>query len=166
MIRDESRMKRVFNGSSIGVVIILVMLRASAHAVAPPCTAKYVPISRLELVEILQRDGFSLPLYPQTEFERLGEISVGKSCFVVFLFTVAYRSAPGTNPHFAARLLVLRDYKYLGMYLLDNENLPTRVEGNRVEFPGMTKDRNVVIFAENGPPREVWLHGAMREFTK
>jgi len=61
---------------------------------------------------------------------------------------------------------VLRDWKYLGSYLLDNENMPTRIRGNRVEFPGMTKDRNFVPFSEAGPPREVWLNGETREFTK
>lgn len=66
----------------------------------------------------------------------------------------------------AALLLVLRDWKYLGSYLLDNENMPTRIRGNRVEFPGMTKDRNFVPFSEAGPPRRVWLNGATREFTK
>jgi hypothetical protein len=138
-----------------------------AGAAAPPqCTAKDTAMSRFELVEILQHDGFSLELMPQDEFKRLGEISVGKSCFVMFLFTRETRSAPGTNPQGAALLLVLRDWKYLGSYLLDNENMPTRIRGNRVEFPGMTKDRNFVPFSEAGPPRRVWLNGATREFTK
>ena len=156
-------MKRLYCITFVGILIVLQSL---ALAAAPRCTAEDVPISRLELVDILRRDGFSIPLEVQDEFKRLGEISVGKSCFVIFLFTSERRPAPGTEAHFGARLLVLRDYKYLGMYLLDNENMPTRVRGSRVEFPGMTRDRNVVIFAENGPPREVWLHGAMREFTK
>ena len=61
---------------------------------------------------------------------------------------------------------MLRDYEYLGSYLLDNENMPTRIRGNRVEFPGLTKDRNFVPFSEAGPPREVWLNGEIRKFTK
>jgi|GEM_PF-4372265 hypothetical protein len=143
------------------------MFQGAAHAAAPPrCTAQDTAISRFELVETLQHDGFSLPLYPQDEFRRLGEISVGKSCFVIFLFTREFRSAPGTNPQFAALLLVLRDYEYLGSYQLDNENMPTRIRSNRVEFPGMTKDRNFVPFSESGPPREVWLNGATRVFEK
>jgi hypothetical protein len=138
-----------------------------AHAAAPPqCTAKNTAMSRFELVEILQHDGFSLELLPQDEFKRLGEVSVGKSCFVIFLFTTEFRSAPSTNPRGAALLLVLRDWKYLGSYHLDNENMPTRIRGNRVEFPGMTKDRNFVPFPASGPPREVWLNGETREFKK
>ena len=161
---NQDQMKRVLKTS---LIVLVTMLQSPSDAAAPPrCTAKDTAISRFELVEVLQHDDFSLDLEVQDEFKRLGEISVGKSCFVIFLYTSEYRSAPRTNPHFTARLLVLRDYKYLGSYQLDNENMPTRVRGNRVEFPGMTRDRNVVIFAENGPPREVWLHGAMREFTK
>jgi hypothetical protein len=91
---------------------------------------------------------------------------VGKSCFVIFLYTAESRSAPGVEAHLAARLLVLRDYKYLGSYQLDNENMPTRIRGNKVEFPGMTKDLNFVPFSEAGPPREVWLNGETRTFRK
>jgi hypothetical protein len=164
--REKYPVKRL-SAATFLLVTIIMMLQSLAHTAAPPqCTAKDTAISRFELVEILQRDSFSLPLYPQDEFNRLGEISVGKSCFVIFLFTTEFRSAPGTNPHFAARLLVLRDWKYLGMYQLDNENMPTRIRGNRVEFPGMTKDRNFVPFSEAGPPQEVWLNGETRTFRK
>ena len=156
-------MKRIFGMTFIAVGI---MLQSSAHAATRRCTTKDVPISRLELVDILRRDGFSLPLEVQDEFKRLGEISVGKSCFVIFLYTSSYRSAPGNNVHFAARLLVLRDYKYLGRYTVDNENMPTGIKGNRVEFPGMTKDRNVVVFSEDGPPAEMWLNGEFSRFAK
>lgn len=150
----------------IGLTAIAIIPRGLSHAVQHRCTANDIHISRLELVDILRRDGFSLDLEVQDEFKRLGEISVGKSCFVIFLYTSEYRSSPRTNIHVTARLLVLHDYKYLGMYQLDNENMPTRIRGNRVEFPGMEKDRNVVIFSEIGPPSEVWLNGEMREFTK
>lgn len=157
-------MKRV---TAITFFVLALILNSSAHAATPPrCTAKDTAISRFELVETLQHDGFSLALLPQDEFKRLGEISVGKSCFVIFLFTREFRSAPGTNPQFAALLLVLRDYNYLGSYQLDNENMPTGIRSKRVEFPGMTKDRNFVPFSEAGPPREVWLNGETREFTK
>jgi hypothetical protein len=147
-------------------MVLTLLLHSMVYAATSTCSADTVPISRFELVEILRRDGFSLPLKVQDEFKRLGEISVGKSCFVIFLYTSEYRSRPGVESHFTARLLVLRDYKYLGMYQLDNENMPTRIRGNRVELPGMTKDRNFVPFSEAGPPREVWLNGATREFTK
>jgi len=157
-------MKRLLKTSFI---VLAIMLQSLVDAALPPrCTARDTAISRFELVEVLQRDGFSLDLEVQDEFKKLGEISVGRSCFVIFLYTSEYRSAPGTNPHFAARLLVLRDYEYLGMYQLDNENMPTRIRGNRVEFPGMTKDRNFVPFSEAGPPREVWLNGDTRVFRK
>jgi hypothetical protein len=142
------------------------MLQSPAYSATPQCSADTVPISRLELIEILRHDGFSLSLRVESDFKRLGEISVGKSCFVIFLYTVEFRSAPGVEAHLAARLLVLRDYKYIGSYQLDNENMPTRIRGNRVEFPGMTKDRNFVPFSEAGPPRNVWLNGATREFAK
>ena len=151
---------------AISLVVVALILHTLVHAATPRCTAKDVPISRLELVDILRRDGFSLDVEVQDEFKRLGEISVGKSCFVIFLYTSEYRSAPGVEAHFTARLLVLHEYDYLGMYQLDNENMPTRIRGNRVEFPGMTKDRNFVPFSEAGPPREVWLNGETREFRK
>jgi hypothetical protein len=151
---------------AITLVVIALMPHTLVHAATPRCTAKDIPISRLELVDILRRDGFSLELEVQDEFKRLGEISAGKSCFVIFLYTSEYRSAPRVEAHFTARLLILRDYEYLGMYQLDNENMPTRIRGNRVEFPGMTKDRNFVPFSEAGPPPKVWLNGETREFTK
>src|SRR5690242_18467269 len=123
-------MKRL-SAATILLAIMLLMFQSLASAAAPrQCTAKDTAISRFELVETLQHDGFSLPLYPQDEFKRLGQISIGKSCFVIFLFTREFRSAPGTNPHGVALLLVLRDYEYLGMYQLDNENMPTRIRGN------------------------------------
>src|ERR1051325_1570593 len=156
-------MKRAVATTLVGFAL---MLYTSAHAAVAGCTAKDVPISRLELVEILRRDGFSGPLRAESDFKRLGEIAVGKSCFVIFLYTVEFRSAPGVETYFSARLLVLRDYDYHGSYRLDNENMPTRIRGNRVEFPGMTKDRNFVPFSEAGPPREVWLNGETREFRK
>jgi hypothetical protein len=156
-------MRRVI---TITVVVIALMLQSLANAAAPRCNANDIRISRLELIEILRHDGFSLPLRVESDFKRVGEIQVGKSCFVIFLYTVEFRSVPGVEAHLAARLLVLRDYRYLGMYQLDNENMPTGITGSRVEFPGMTKDRNFVPFSESGPPRKVWLNGEIREFTK
>src|SRR4051812_44025050 len=47
---------------SIILFVLVLTLHASAHGAVPGCTAKDVPISRLELVEILQRDDFSRPL--------------------------------------------------------------------------------------------------------
>src|SRR5258706_7329635 len=156
-------MKRIFG---MTFIVVAMMLQGLAHAAAQRCTANDVPISRLELVDILREAGSSLTLRVQDEFKRLGEISVGKSCFVIFLYTSEYRSAPGAKAHFAARLLVLRDYAYLGMYRIDNENMPMGIKGNRVEFPEMTKDRNVVVFSEDGPPAEMWLNGEFSRFAK
>jgi len=68
-----------------------------------------------------------------------------------FLYTKEYRAGPTSNPHFMARLLILRDYKYLGSYQLDSENLPTRIIGSTIEFPGMERGRNVIGFSESGP---------------
>jgi hypothetical protein len=39
---------------------------------------------RLELIEILRRDGVSVTFEVQDEFNRIGEIQTGKSCFVIF----------------------------------------------------------------------------------
>lgn len=148
-------------------VLLTLLLHGMARAAASVCSPTNVHISRLELIEILRRDGFSLPLNIQDEFARLGEIQIGKSCFVNFLYTSEYRpGGPGTNLHFAARLLVLRDYKYIGMFQLDNENLPKRIRGNRVEFPGEGKADNFIAFSVDGPPKTVWLNGEMREFIK
>ncbi len=148
-------------------VLWAILFQSTTQAAAPGCSSRGIPISRLELIEILRRDSFSLPLQIQDEFTRLGEIQMARSCFVIFLYTSEYRpGGPGTNLHFAARLLVLRDYKYLGMYQLDNENLPKRIKGNRVEFPGTEKAGNVVVFSESGPPKTVWLNGEVREFVK
>ncbi len=151
---------------AITLVSLALTLQSPAYSAAPRCNANDIRISRLELVDILRHDGFSIPLEVQDEFKRLGEISIGTSCFVIFLYTTTRRSAPGVEAHFSALLLVLRDWKYLGSYQLDNENMPTRIRGNRVEFPGMRKDRNFVPFSEAGPPREVWLNGETREFKK
>jgi hypothetical protein len=147
-------------------VLAAIFVANTSYQAAPGCNARNVPISRLELIEILRRDGVLVTFEVQDEFNRIGEIQTGKSCFVIFLYTKEYKAGPTSNPHFMARLLILRDYKYLGSYQLDSENLPTRIIGSTIEFPGMERGRNVIVFSESGPPKEVWLHGEIRTFVK
>jgi hypothetical protein len=142
-----------------------ILLLNAQSSLAVNCDSHDVPVSRLELVEILRRDGFSGVLDEYADLKPFGWLKAGDACFVLVVYETAFRT-PGGNVHGAMRLLVIRDYSYLGMYDIYDYERPARIRGNTVEFPGPKFSGNSITFTKNGPPDKVFLHGRTRELFK
>jgi hypothetical protein len=133
-------------------------------AFALRCDANEPALGRWELIQILRQGGFSNGIDEYMELKRLGNIKTGEKCFTLFVYTRESQSAPATNLHYTARLLVIREYEYLGMYSMDT--LPTGIRQNTVEFPIPEKWGNRIVFDKNGPPQKIHLDGEFRELFK
>ncbi len=116
------------------------------------------------LLTTLRRDGFPdvmLDNVRKLRLKRMGSIKVsGATCFTLFVYTAEFDNGPGTDTHAVARLLVIKNMNYAGMYPIDT--LPIGVSGNTVNFPGEEKWGNKIVFDKEQPPQQIHLNGEFR----
>jgi len=95
----------------------------------------------------------------------LGNIRASEaSCLSVIVYSAEFDNGPGTQTHAVARLLVIKNMHYIGMYPIDT--LPLGISGNTVNFRGEEKWGNKIIFDGNDPPKQIHLEGEFRMFFK
>jgi hypothetical protein len=144
------------------VTVILYSYPRPVHAIT--CDATHTAIGRWEIINILRRDGFSGIIDEYMELKRFGHIQVREACFIIVVYQREFQSAPETNPHYAARLILIKNYEYVGMYAIDES--PTRIRGNTIEFPGNKELGNSIVLNRNDVPQKIRLNGEFRELFK
>jgi hypothetical protein len=140
----------------------LVFLQARA-ALALRCDEKEPKFSRYELVWTLKKEGFSNALDAYVDFERLGNIKVNeKTCFTFYYYTREFPAA--SNVHYSTRLLVFKNWNYVGMYGTDGDT-KLAVKGTAVVVSGDGPTQEI-IFDKDEPPRKVYIGEAWRRLFK
>src|SRR4051812_46658787 len=95
------------------------------------CNNAEPAISRKEIVATLRRQEFPnimLNKVSHLELKQLGNIKVSDtSCFSIIIYTAELDRGPGSETHRVARLLVLKNLHYIGMYPIDT--LPLGISG-------------------------------------
>src|SRR3954447_18895462 len=117
--------------TSLGLLLFAALLFLQPRiALALGCDAKEPSFSRYELVWTLKKDGFSNALDAYVEFEPLGNIKVNeKTCFTFYYYTREFPAA--SNVHYSTRLLIFKNWNYVGMYGTDGSMTP-QIQGNAV----------------------------------
>ena len=142
-----------------------LFLTDSQQAFGAWCEANYPALGRWELIHILRDGSFSGVLDEYVDLRRIGNIRFkDDTCFTLFLYSRSAASSPGTNVQGAMRLLVIRNYEYIGMYALDDP--PVRIRENKLEFKAPKDWGNVIEFTKNGPPEKIHLQGEFRTLFK
>ena len=149
---------------ALAVFLLSVIAADVRPALAARCDTVQPALGRWELVDILRRGGFSGIIDEYMEINRVGNIKIEEVCFTIFVYSRGAETPPGTDFRTATRLVVIRDYTYVGMY--DLFRLPLRIINYAVIFPGPKEAGNRIVFSRNGPPKEVYLHGTNRELFK
>src|SRR5947207_11398062 len=132
------------------------------------CDGAKPALSRKQLVATLRRQEFPnimLDKVSHLELKQLGNIKVSDtSCFSIIIYTAELDRGPGSETHRVARLLVLKNLHYIGMYPIDT--LPFEISGNTVNFRGEEKWGNKIVFDKEDPPQRIHLDGEFRELFK
>jgi hypothetical protein len=132
-------------------------------ALALRCDAKEPFFSRLDLIETLRKGQFSNALDVYTDFTRVGNIKVNeKTCFTFYYYAREFPAA--SSIHYSTRLLVFKNWDYVGMYNADGSLTP-EIQGNAVIFPEEVELRKTV-FDKDDPPRKVYINGAWHSLFK
>jgi hypothetical protein len=155
-------------GFGLLFLCVAILFYDARSALALRCDAKAPAFTQQSVVAILKRDGISIPILRQGKLNRLGNIKIGATCYTIYTYEAEFQAA--SNTHYTARVFVLRERKYIGMYNVDE--LPVEINGNTIKFPGPKifekpkREGNEIIFDENGPPQEVLVQGEFRSFFK
>jgi hypothetical protein len=137
----------------------------ASSALASRCDEKEPTFTRQALIRILSRDRLSIPIDKRGELKRVGNIRVNeRTCLSFYTYELEFSSAPGTNPHTIARLLVIKNSRYIGMYIIDQP--PILLNGNTILFFGEEKWGNKLIFDKEDPPKQIHLDGEFRDLVK
>lgn len=141
------------------------ILFAASFALASKCDEKEPTFTRQALIRIFSRDRLSIPIDKRGELKRVGNIKVNeRTCLSFFTYELEFSSAPGTNPHYIARLLVIKNSRYIGMYIIDQP--PILLNGDTMLFFGEEKWGNKLIFDKKDPPKQIHLNGEFRDLIK
>jgi hypothetical protein len=131
-------------------------------ALALRCDAKEPFFSRLDLIETLRQGRFSNALDVYTDFTRVGNVKVNeKTCFTFYYYAREFPAA--SSIHYSTRLLVLKNWDYVGMYDADASPTP-EIQGNAVIFP--EEESWKTVFDKNDPPRKIYVNGAWHSLFK
>ena len=140
----------------------------TVQAPAATCDKATPRFTRQQLISTLRRDGFPnimLDKVGHFDLKWLGNIRASEaSCLSVIVYSAEFDNGPGTQTHAVARLLVIKNMHYIGMYPIDT--LPLGISGNTVNFRGEEKWGNKIIFDGNDPPKQIHLEGEFRMFFK
>ena len=152
--------KNTFQVSVLAIVIGLCF--ESRAAVALRCDAKEPFFSRLDLIETLRQDRFSNALDVYADFTRVGNIKVNeKTCFTFYYYAREFPAA--SSIHYSTRLLVFKNWDYVGMYDADGSLTP-QIEGNAVIFP--EEEPWKTVFDKDDPPQKIYVNGAWHSLFK
>ena len=146
----------------LSVAITLVI--GTPPVFALKCDETTPNFSRWELVETLRRDGFpNVMLNEYVELRRVGNIRVNdRVCFTIYTYELEFNR--GTRV--TRRLLLLKNWTYIGMYPIDNLDDPIGLFGNELVFPDAHGIETKVVFDREEPAKEIYLGGVRRIFMK
>jgi hypothetical protein len=121
---------------------------------------------RGDVFRLLRAGGFSGVLNQKVEIKKIGVVAIKDSCLNLFSYVLTSESKGGTMGarHMTKRLLVLSNTEYLGMYAIDD--LPIRLDGNTLLFPGEKDEGNSITFTEEVPPKTIYLGGEVRHLFR
>jgi hypothetical protein len=140
----------------------LIFLQARP-ALALRCDETEPKFSRYGLVWTLKEEGFSNALDVYVEFQRLGNIKVNEqTCFTFYYYTREFPAA--SNVHYSTRLLVFKNWNYVGMYGTDGSKTP-EIDGNAIVFRGEFESWKTA-FDQDDPPIKVYIQGKSRSLLK
>src|SRR4051794_15907038 len=108
--RNRCAMRRFLG--LLSVCASLSCLSASP-ALASRCDDKDPAFTRRSVVAIFKRDGISIPIDLRGKLNRLGNIKIGETCYTIYTYEFDFEAA--SNTQHTARVLVLRERKYIGM---------------------------------------------------
>ena len=144
---------------------VLIYLPSCALS-ASRCDDKEPVFNRTRLTQILRRDHLSVPIDKQVELKHVGNIKVNTEiCFSFYMYESEVSSGPESNPHYTARLLIIKNGRYIGMYIVDQPPILV-VNGNTILFLGEEKWGNKIVFDKSDPPRQIHLRGEFRDLVK
>ncbi len=147
----------------LGVAVALIDARGG---LAETCGNHAWSPDRETIMARLRSGGFSGALDDQVELRQFGVVNADGRCLtlVIYVHTSQVKGEPIGAQHMAIRLLIFSDSTYLGMYPIDE--LPTRIDGNVVEFPGEKAEGNSIVFRGGKPPEKAYLGGEVRPLFK
>jgi len=149
---------------SLAMLFTLLSLFQAGVALALRCDETEPRFSRYGLVWTLKKEGFSNALDAYVEFERLGNIKVNEqTCFTFYYYMREFPAA--SNVHYSTRLLVFKNWNYVGMYGTDGDTKLT-VEGNAILISGGGGPAEKIVFDKDKPPREIDVNGISRTLFK
>jgi hypothetical protein len=117
---------------------------------------------------MLRDDGFpGVMINEYVDLTPLGNIKVNdRTCFTLYVYDTDFSAAPTSSPHNVRRLLVIKNWSYVGMYPIDDVEDPVGIFGNEVIFPDTGKQQNKIRFDDDDPPGQVQLSGTTIRFMK
>jgi hypothetical protein len=135
-------------------------------AMAGDCNTLNSEFNRGEVFKLLRSGGFSGVLNQKIELNKVGEVKIGNTCLNLFVYVHTSKTKRGSTgaQHMAKRLFILSKSHYLGMYTLDE--IPTRLTGKTLEFPGEKDEGNTIVFDSETPPEKIYLNGEVRKLFK
>lgn len=139
------------------------LLLQARPAFALKCDETEPQFSRWDLVHLLRRDGFPITLNEYVELKRIGNVKLNDGvCFTIYTYELEFNR--GTRV--TKRLLLLRNWSYIGMYPIDDVDAPLGVFGNAIVFPKSGGVENKVVFDGEEPADEIFLGGTMQILMK
>jgi len=170
---EDARYGQAANGlgaimsKSLTVLLLsaaLDLLLQAQPAFALKCNETEPQFSRWTLIHTLRRDGFPQVMVNEyVELNRVGNIKVNDGvCFTFYAYKVEFNR--GTRV--TKRLLLLKNWSYIGMYPIDDVDPPIGVFGNTIVFPDSGGIENKVVFDREEPAEEIYLGGTMQTFMK
>jgi hypothetical protein len=152
----------------LAVFLLLSFVFYPEPASPVTCGEAEPALSHRQLLATLRRDGFPTVMLDKVahlSLKQLGNIKANEaSCLTIIIYTADIDNGLGTETHLVARLLVLKNRRYIGMYAIDT--LPFGISGNVVNFPGEEKWGNKIVFNKSDPPKQIHLNGEFRELFK
>jgi hypothetical protein len=149
---------------SVFLFVAFGLMLASSPAFGLKCDETEPAFTRWALVQTLRHDGFpDRMLNEYVELIRVGNIKVNEStCFTLYVYDVEFHH--GTRQ--TTRLLVLKNSSYVGMYPIDDVDLPIGIFGNMLIFPDTGKNTNRIVFDRDEPPEEIDVDGTTKTIMR
>lgn len=149
------------------VVILGIFIDASA-LLALQCDKADRRFTRWTLVHMLRDDGFpEVMINEYVDLTPLGNIKVNETtCFTLYVYETEFSAASTSSPHNVKRLLVIKNWSYVGMYPIDDVYDAIGIFGNEVVFPDTGKQTNKIRFDRDDPPGEIELSGTKLRLMK
>jgi hypothetical protein len=147
------------------MLLIVMLLFIATTLFASECDVKSTDFDRNNVFKILRDGGFSGVLNQSLKLRKVGAIKIKNTCMKLFVCTQTWKPEGSTGSiHMVKALLILSNTKYLGFYAIDE--LPIRLVGNVLEFPGPKEYGNSIVFSKETPPAKIYLDGEVRRLFK